>query len=72
MSVAEVEKLAFDLPERDRAILAVNLLQSLPAVLRDDDEGVAEAMRRDSELSGGAVRPISLDELDSQIRDRSA
>ena len=68
MSAAEVEKLAFDLPERERAMLAANLLHSLPAVLRDKDEGVAEALRRDAELSSGAVQAISLDELDSEIR----
>ena len=69
MSAAEIEKLAFDLPERERAMLAANLLHSLPAVLRDEDEGVAEALRRDAELSSGAVQPISLDDLDSRIRD---
>lgn len=69
MSVAEIEKLAFDLPERERAVLAANLLHSLPAILGDADEGVAEALRRDAELSGGAVKPISLDELDSRIKD---
>jgi len=30
MSVAEVEKLALDLDERQRALLAVNLLHALP------------------------------------------
>ena len=72
MSAAEVEKLAFGLSARERALLAANLLHSLPAVLRDDDEGVAEALRRDAELSGGAVQPISLDELDSRIKDGSS
>ena len=70
MSAAEVEKLAFDLPERERAILAANLLRSLPAVLHDEDEGVAEALRRDARLDSGAVQAISLDELDSRVRDR--
>ncbi len=32
MSAAEVEKLAFDLSERERAALAANLLRSLPPV----------------------------------------
>ena len=70
MSAAEVEKLAYDLPERERAALAVNLLRSLPAILHDDDEGVAEALRRDAELNSGAVQPISLEDLDSRITDR--
>ena len=69
MSAAEVEKLAFELPEHERALLAANLLHSLPPVLRDHDEGVAEALRRDAELSSGTVQPISLAELDSRIKD---
>jgi hypothetical protein len=47
-TMAEVEKLAFDLPDSERAILAAHLLRSLPSVLHD--EGVAEALRRDAEL----------------------
>ena len=49
-SIAEVEKLAFDLPDSQRAVLAAHLLGSLPPVLDDEDEGVAEALRRDAEL----------------------
>src|SRR5438876_9307651 len=46
----EVEKLALDLAERERAILATQLLKSLSAVLDDADEGMAEALRRDKDL----------------------
>lgn len=70
MSVAEVEKLAFDLSERERAVLAANLLHSLPAVMGDDDEGVAEALRRDAELNSGAAKAISLEELDNRIKNQ--
>ena len=38
ITIADVEKLAFDLPEAQRAILAAHLLESLPSVLQDDDE----------------------------------
>ena len=41
-TILEVEKLALGLPERERAKLAVSLLGSLPAVLSDEDEGIAE------------------------------
>jgi putative addiction module component (TIGR02574 family) len=66
-SVVEVEKLALDLPERERAALAANLLDSLPAILADEDEGVAEALRRDAEIESDPEKVISLAELDSQI-----
>jgi hypothetical protein len=49
-TIAEVEKLALSLSEKQRAILAAQLLGSLPPVLHDDDEGMAEAGRRDAEL----------------------
>ena len=68
MSVAEVKKVALGLSERQRAILAANLLQSLPPVVSDEDEGVAEAMRRDTEIDRRAGQTLSLDELDSEIR----
>jgi len=59
-----------DLPEKERATLAANLLESLPGVLSDEDEGVAEALRRDAEIDRGGAKAISLSELDSHIQDR--
>lgn len=44
-TIVEIEKLALSLPEKERAVLAANLLESLPGVLFDEDEGVAEALR---------------------------
>lgn len=70
MSVAELEKLALNLAERERAELAANLLRSLPPILADADEGVAEALRRDAELGVGSAQAISLPELGSQIKRR--
>ena len=69
-TITEVEKLALDLSENQRAILAAHLLGSLPAVLHDEDEGTAEALRRDAELEAGAASAISLKELDEQIERR--
>ena len=69
-TIVEVEKLALDLPEKDRATLAANLLESLSGVLSDEDEGVAEALRRDAEIEADPAQAISLAELDSQIQDR--
>jgi len=42
---------ALGLTDAERAALAADLLQTLPAVLSDADEGVAEALRRDAELA---------------------
>ena len=69
-TIIEVEKLALDLPEQERATLAANLLNSLPGILSDEDEGVAEALRRDAEIESDPTQAISLAELDSQIQGR--
>jgi hypothetical protein len=41
-TILEIEKPALDLPERERATLAANLLDSLPGILSDEDEGMAK------------------------------
>ena len=50
VTLAEIETLALKLPESDRARLAADLLDSLPGVLVEDDEGLAEALRRSEEM----------------------
>ena len=57
------EQQVLQLDECERARLAVRLLDSLPAVVVDDDEGVAEAVRRDAELEQDATRGMTLEEL---------
>ena len=69
-TITEVEKLAFDLPDSERAVLAAHLLRSLPPVLHDEDEGIAEALRRDAEMDASPELGITLEQLDQQIRDR--
>ncbi len=69
-TVTELEKLALDLPENQRAVLAARLLGSLPSVLHEEDEGVAEALRRDAELGEEASSAISLEQLDERIAHR--
>jgi len=66
-TITEVEKLALDLPERQRAVLAAHLLGSLPSVLHDEDEGIAEALRRDADLDASPSPGNSLEQLDQQI-----
>ncbi len=51
------------LPDGDRASLAARLLDSLPAVLFDEDEGLAEAIRRDAEMDRDPAASITLEEL---------
>ena len=43
-TINEIEKLALDLPENERAVLAAHLLGSLPPVLHDADEGIARVL----------------------------
>jgi len=69
-TVFEIEKLALDLPEQERAKLAADLLTSLPGVLSDEDEGIAEALRRDAEIDADPNQAISLAQLDSEIQSR--
>jgi putative addiction module component (TIGR02574 family) len=70
MSVEQIAAEALRLPEKERANLAARLLRSLPPVAFDDDEGVAEALRRDAELDADPTRAMTLRELDSHIRQR--
>jgi putative addiction module component (TIGR02574 family) len=70
VTILEVEKLALNLPEPERAKLAANLLDSLPGILSDEDEGVAEALRRDAEMNENPEQAISLAQLDTQIKNR--
>jgi hypothetical protein len=70
-TVPEVEKLALELPDRERAKLAASLLGSLPSVLADEDEGVYEALRRNAQAEADPEQLISLSELEAEIRKRS-
>ena len=70
VTITEVEKLAFDLPDSQRAVLASHLLRSLPSVLHDEDEGIAEALLRDAEFDTDPNLGITLEQLDQQISAR--
>ncbi|HEY9183645.1 MAG TPA: addiction module protein [Gammaproteobacteria bacterium] len=69
-AVADIEKEILALNEEQRARLAVSILDSLPGVLADEDEGIAEALRRDAELEAEPESALSLERLDDLIRDR--
>jgi len=62
-TLIEVEEQALQLPEDQRARLAAHLLESLPAILHDEDAGVSEAMRRDAELDEDPSAGMTLDEF---------
>lgn len=67
-TLAEIEALAFGLSESDRAKLAAELLDSLPAVLADDDEGVAEALRRSEEMDRDPSCSLTHEEFVKAVR----
>lgn len=62
-TLLEVEEQALRLPEDQRARLAAHLLESLPAMLHDEDAGVSEAMRRDVELEQDPSNGMTLEEF---------
>ena len=69
-TLATVERLALELPERQRATLAVHILDSLPGLFSEKDEGLAEAQRRDLEMDTNPSVSMSFEEFDRRISDR--
>ena len=67
-TLSDLDSDVLQLPASERATLAARLLDSLPAVLADDDEGVAEALRRDAELEHDVGSGITLDELRRSLK----
>ena len=70
IAMNELTSLVMKLPEKQRARLVAKMLASLPDVLTDQDDGVAEALRRDAELNDGTQQALSLDGLDAAISNR--
>lgn len=67
VTLAELEAQAMDLPQAERARLATRLLHSLPPALDDQDEGLAEALRREAEMDSDPSMSISLEELKRSV-----
>lgn len=63
VTIAELEAQAMQLPQDQSAVLAAHLLNSLPSILHDDDEGIAEAIRRDAELDSDPSSGQTLQEF---------
>ena len=71
-TVAEAEKLILGLSEKERAQLIGKLLRSLrpPSGAEGSDDSIAEALRRSDELKSNPEMGISIEELDTRIRER--
>ncbi len=71
-TLMEIEKAALELSEDERALLASHLLDSLPPATFDnddevDDDGIAEALRREAEYRADPSIAITLEELDRRV-----
>jgi hypothetical protein len=69
-TLAAVENLALELPEQQRATLAMHILDSLPGLFSEADGGLAEAERRDAQIDANPSIGISLGEFDQKISHR--
>ena len=70
MTLTEVETLAFGLPEQQRATLASRILDTLPPLFSDSDDGIAEALKRDGEMDSEPGIGINLEQFDRLIARR--
>ena len=61
--VQELREHANSLSVAEKAELAADLLESLPAILDEDDGGFAEAERRDAEMARDPQAAVSWDQL---------
>ena len=69
-TLATVETLALELPEHQRATLAMHILDSLPGLFSEADGGLAEAVRRDAELDDNPSMGLALGEFEQKILSR--
>ena len=65
--LAEIEAQAMELTDSQRAKLAASLLDSLPSLLYDDDEGLAEACRRDAEMDSDPSIGLTTEQLRASL-----
>lgn len=61
--VQEIRQQASTLSPNEKAELAADLLESLPPILDDEDEGMAEAHRRDQEMDKDTKASITWEQL---------
>ena len=65
--VEEIFSLVLDLPEDQRASLASDILDSLPANMSDDDNSLAEARRRSHEMDEDPSIAMSWGEMKTSL-----
>ena len=65
--VSDIYTQVLDLPEDQRASLASDILDSLPAILSDSDEGLTEARRRSKELDENPDIAVSWEEIKASL-----
>lgn len=69
-TISETEKIALNLPLRERGELVAKLLASLKPPDEDKESIIAEALRRSEEMKRNPEIAISLEELDRRMRER--
>ena len=62
-TLSSLEAQIMTLPDGERANLASFILQSLPAFYIDEDDGDAEALRRDAEMDNDPSSCLTLEEF---------
>jgi putative addiction module component (TIGR02574 family) len=67
MNASEIQQGALSLPQDQRALLIAELMDSLPAVLSDVDDGSIEAKRRLAELKLDPSTGKTWDEVKSSL-----
>jgi len=65
--VSDIYAQVLDLPEDQRASLACDILDTLPASLSDDDDGMAEARRRSKELDENPDLAVSWEDVKASL-----
>jgi putative addiction module component (TIGR02574 family) len=63
MKLEEIQASVMQLTDSQRATLAADLLSSLPGVLVDEDQGIAEARRRSRELAEDPSKGCTWEEI---------
>lgn len=70
MTLTEVESFVLELPEQQRAALASHILDTLPPLFCDSDDGITEAQKRDTEMDSDPRIGINLEQFDQLIARR--